>query len=38
MWPFDLTQLMVELATIIALAPMTNIVETYLYELHPKDE
>jgi hypothetical protein len=38
MWPYDLTHLMVELATIIVLAPMNCIVETNLYELHPKDE
>ena len=29
---------MVELQTIIALATMTYIVETNLYELHPMDE
>ena len=39
MWTYDLTNhLMVELETIIALATMTYIVETNLYELHPMDE
>ena len=39
MWTYDLTDhLMVELETIIALATMTYIVETNLYELHPMDE
>ena len=39
MWTYDLTNhLMVELETIIALATMTYIVKTNLYESHPMDE
>ena len=39
MWTYDLIdRLMVELETIIALAAMTYIVETNLYELHSMNE
>ena len=39
MWTYDLIdRLMVELETIIALAVMTYIVETNLYELHSMNE
>ena len=39
MWIYDLiNHLMIELETIIALAIMTFIVETNLYELHPVDK
>ena len=39
MWTYDLTDdLIVEFETIIALATMTYIVKTYLYELHPMAE
>ena len=39
MWTYDWTNhLMVGLETIIALAMMTYIVETNLYEFHPIDE
>ena len=38
-WVYDLRDhLIVELETIIALATMTYIVETNLYELHPMNE
>ena len=39
MWTYDLkNHLMVELEIIIALAIMTYILETNLYELHPMNE
>ena len=39
MWTYNLANhLMVDLETIITLAPMTYTVETNLYELHPMDE
>lgn len=39
MWTYDMTNhLMIKLETIMALATMTYIVKTKLYELHPTDE
>ena len=39
MWTYDLTNhLMIKLETIVALATMTNIVETNLFKLPPTNE